>query len=112
MSSRSECLAGGFACIVVLAALTVAAPPADAAGLVCGQTITQDTTLTSDLSCPSGDGLVVGAHGVTIDLAGHAISGPPGPTDGNVGIGVSQYGDVTVRGGTITGFAMGVAPTT
>jgi parallel beta-helix repeat protein len=44
----------------------------------CGDTITQDTTLDSDLiDCP-GDGIVIGADNITLDLNGHTIDG-----DGN-----------------------------
>jgi parallel beta-helix repeat protein len=44
----------------------------------CGQVITQDVTLTSDLNCDSGDGLIVGASGITINLNGYSITGPNG----------------------------------
>jgi parallel beta-helix repeat protein len=41
----------------------------------CGDVITQDTTLDADLiDCP-GDGLVIGADNVTLDLNGHTIDG-------------------------------------
>ena len=54
------------------------APPASASHVNCGDVITQDTTLDSDLlNCP-GDGLVIGADGVTVDLAGHTIDGTGG----------------------------------
>ena len=46
-----------------------------AAHVTCGDVITQDTTLDSDLiDCP-GDGLVIGADGVTLDLGGHTVDG-------------------------------------
>ena len=44
----------------------------------CGQVITQDVALTSDLNCDSGDGLIVGASGITINLNGYSITGPNG----------------------------------
>jgi parallel beta-helix repeat protein len=44
----------------------------------CGQVVTQDVTLTSDLNCDSGDGLIVGASGITINLNGYSITGPNG----------------------------------
>ena len=40
----------------------------------CGQTITQDTKLDTDLICP-GDGIKIGADNVTLDLNGHSITG-------------------------------------
>ena len=44
----------------------------------CGQVVTQDVTLTSDLNCDNGDGLIVGAPGITINLNGYSITGPQG----------------------------------
>ena len=40
-----------------------------------GAVITADVTLSSDLYCPASDGLSIQAANVTIDLAGHTISG-------------------------------------
>jgi parallel beta-helix repeat protein len=77
----------------------------------CGDVITQDTTLDSDLvDCPF-DGVRIGASNVTLDLNGHTV-------DGNgAGAGVSSiayfpgHSGVTVRGGTIRDFEYGVALT-
>ena len=44
--------------------------------LTCGQTITHDTTLHADLGPCPGDGLVIGADNVTLDLNGHSVTGP------------------------------------
>jgi hypothetical protein len=41
----------------------------------CGQTITGDTTLDSDLTNCPGSGVVIGAENVTLDLNGHTIDG-------------------------------------
>lgn len=40
----------------------------------CGQTITRDSTLETDLVCPA-DGIKIGADNVTLDLNGHSITG-------------------------------------
>jgi hypothetical protein len=40
----------------------------------CGDVITQDTTLDSDLSACPGDGIVIGASDITLDLGGHTVS--------------------------------------
>jgi parallel beta-helix repeat protein len=40
----------------------------------CGQVVTQDVTLTSDLNCENGDGLIVGASDITISLNGYSIT--------------------------------------
>jgi hypothetical protein len=75
----------------------------------CGQTITSDTTLDSDLlNCPA-DGIVIGADHITLDLNGHTIEG-----DGidfvtnTAGVKNAGHADVTVKGGTIRSFARGV----
>jgi hypothetical protein len=39
----------------------------------CGDVLTQDTTLDSDLSCSSQPALTIGADNVTLDLGGHAL---------------------------------------
>ncbi|MFE0424907.1 nitrous oxide reductase family maturation protein NosD, partial [Streptomyces sp. NPDC058953] len=59
------------------ALLVVAAPAqtANATVLTCGQTVTTSVVLSADLlNCP-GDGLVVGAGGITVDLNGRTIDG-------------------------------------
>ena len=67
-----------FPPIIVLAfagLLALCADPASANHVGCGDTITADTTLDSNLlDCPN-NGLVAGANGVTIDLNGHVIDG-------------------------------------
>ena len=64
-------------------------------------------TLTADLTC-AGDGLVVAAPGVTLDLGGHTISGP-GSRANSIGTGVRvAAAGVTVRNGTIQGFRDGL----
>jgi parallel beta-helix repeat protein len=66
--------------------------------------ITRSTLVTNDLAeCP-GDGLVVGAPRIVLDLAGHTIDGV------GLGSGVLNDGftDVTVRNGTVQDFDHGV----
>jgi hypothetical protein len=81
-------------------------------GLTCGQVITTSVVLHTDLNC-AGDALVIGASGITVSLGHHHITS----TDG-AGLGV-RFGepdaappgcvsDVTVTGGTISGFLGGV----
>jgi parallel beta-helix repeat protein len=71
--------------------------------------------LTHDLVGCRGDGLVIGADGVTIDLAGHRIVAaasrrPTGCGDFGRGCGINDTGfdDVTVEHGAIRGFPDGV----
>src|SRR5215208_1390818 len=81
-------------------------------GLECGDTITADTTLDRDLTdCPS-NGIVIGANRITLDLNGHTISG-----DGtlvrrcrrdqicDVGVANDDHAGVTIRDGSVRGFA-------
>jgi parallel beta-helix repeat protein len=80
----------------------------------CGNTVTGDTTLDSDLvNCP-GNGIVIGADDVTLDLNGHTIDG-----DGVLGcdefyacdFGVDNtagHDGVTIENGSIREFASAV----
>jgi parallel beta-helix repeat protein len=91
-------------CCLLAAVLGVFAPPAAATHVACGDVITRDTTLDSDLlGCP-GPGVVIGAPGVTLDLRGHTIAAAEG-SQGQSGVDNSAGHDgVTVTHGTITGF--------
>ncbi|HUF25568.1 MAG TPA: NosD domain-containing protein [Gemmatimonadaceae bacterium] len=80
----------------------------------CGQRIDKDFVLSGDLSC-TGDGLVVVADGVTVDLGGKRITGPgmgpqtwPQPQLDSVGVRVEGMNGVTVKNGAITGFSTAV----
>jgi hypothetical protein len=89
--------------VAVLALFLALAPGAALANHVqCGDVITQDTTLDSDLTC-AGDGLHAAAPNVTLDLGGHTISGSG---TGTAVTGVPDH--VTIRGGTISNFQYGV----
>lgn len=96
--------------LAAAASLTTAAwaSPASAAAPAvpsCGAVLTQDTTLAADLvDCP-GDGLVIGADGITVDLAGHLVDGV------GAGIGIRNPGHDRVRilQGSVREFGIGVA---
>src|SRR3954452_25043118 len=89
-------------------ALAVPAAPGHAAHVQCGDVITQDTTLDSDLTCAPQPArlpaLLIGAHGVTLDLDRHTVRRQtPGPA---IGIHPSLYGgdanpprDLTIENG-------------
>jgi len=107
-------------CLAVLTlalacSLASTAGQASASHLSCGDTITTDTTLDGDLrDCPS-NGIVIGADDITLDLNGHTISGDdepfqPCPEDQPCDIGVLNEGHdaVTIQGGTVTGFGLGI----
>ena len=107
--------------IAVVAALTLAVAVAaggsmaQTGGLSCGDTITVDTTLEADLTdCPS-NGLLIGADNITLDLNGHMISGDgklvrrcPRRQPCDIGIANDDRVGVTIRNGSVRGFAIGV----
>jgi hypothetical protein len=97
-------LSARLSMLTVTAALLAAPAPALAETPACGSVVTEDVVLRDDLvGCP-GDGLVVGAPDVTVDLDGHRVSG----TGLGAGIRVQAPGAI-VRHGTIAGFDRGVS---
>lgn len=90
----------------LLLASALLSPSARAQALSCGSVVTSSVVLTRDVTGCTGDGLIVAADGVTIDLAGHVISGTRGRRTAGVRLdGVDQ---VSVSGGTITSFDIGL----
>jgi hypothetical protein len=86
--------------------------------VVCGQTVTSDVTLTGNLDCgfdspgpfAGSGGLVVGADGLDIDLAGYTIRGPVF-SGGGSDRGIDNAGghdDVTIRDGGLSTWGDGV----
>lgn len=74
----------------------------------CGDTITTNVRLRTDLIC-LGDGLIVGADNIVIDLDGHTVMADRGGVPDSVGIkDDAGHRDVTIRNGTIRNFAVGV----
>jgi large repetitive protein len=70
----------------------------------CGQVLTQSTLVTNNLTNCPGDGLVVGAPRIIVDLGGRTVDG--------VGLGAGVHNDgypsVTIRNGTVADFDHGV----
>jgi parallel beta-helix repeat protein len=95
--------AGGLA-VVVAGALALAAPGAQAAAVTCGQVIAANTVVSNDLTNCPGDGLVIGANGIVLDLNGHTITG----TDNGNGIVIGTHNHVTVKNGRVAGFTSGI----
>jgi Right handed beta helix region len=93
--------AGTMALLLMLAL----AAPAAANHVQCGDVITQDTTLDSDLACTGAVGLTIEGTGVALDLGGHSISGPGG---NSYGIAIYSATDPGVWDGTIRGFGTGI----
>jgi hypothetical protein len=96
-----------FIGLVALALLLV--PATAQAQPSCGDTITQDTTLTADLACDGTGYLgaalkISGAADITLDLGGHTLTG----NGSFVGIAMGYSQNMTIRHGTVTGFTIGL----
>ena len=88
-------------------ALTPSSPAS--AAVQCGDVLTGNTKLTSDLTCDaSGDALSIGASGVTLNLNGHTITGPGAYATPYAGVRVAGYAKVRITSGKITGFQSAV----
>jgi hypothetical protein len=84
---------------------------AHAATATCGQVITQDTTLDADVGPCVGNGIVIGANNITLDLNGHTVFGSltaPTPGPGFSGILVQGFSGIRIHNGTVMGFGTGV----
>jgi hypothetical protein len=90
-----------FTTVVTVATATMFVAPAAADTAACGATITSDTTLTTDLTCPAS-GVTIGEDDVVLDLAGHTITGPS--VVGTFGVTASSRSNVIVKNGTIKSF--------
>ncbi|MGI9009806.1 MAG: NosD domain-containing protein [Nitrososphaeraceae archaeon] len=81
----------------------------------CGQVITQNVILTSNLNCAESDGLIVDAGNIVVDLNGHTISGPDVDSDtqtsSKTGIVIPNVNNVVVQDGSIEGFQAGILMT-
>ena len=98
--------------IVACGCLWLLPAQAVAVHVSCGDTLTADTVLDSDVVCSEADtaGLIIGGDDFTLQLGQNSIIGPGAAvadTDGVTDDGTTHSG-VTVRGGTITGFEDGV----
>src|SRR5690349_11521968 len=76
-----------------------------APNLQCGSSVSASTVLTHDIvNCP-GDGLIIEADGVVLNLAGHRLSG----TGNGIGIFSPDFrGNITIKNGSVSGFLHGV----
>jgi parallel beta-helix repeat protein len=99
---RGRVLPAGVAAAAVW--LAVLAPGAHGDQISCGQVVRTSTTITNSLAGCAGDGLVIGASGITVDLNGNTIQGA------GIGVGIRNDGhdDVTIRNGAVLNFDHGV----
>src|SRR3954452_9633878 len=94
----------GAASVAVAVANLAVGSSAAAARPACGERITTSTTLRSDLrDCP-GDGLLIGADGITLNLNGHAIDGDAVSGSDDVGVRVDGHQGVLIRHGKVQEF--------
>ena len=120
MNRSMVALFATLASLGVILALAVAGAMgggrASASHVACGDTITADTTLDSDLvDCPN-HGIVIGADDITLDLNGHRIDGDGTPAAGcnprkefcDIGVFNRGHDGVTMRDGSVREFDAGV----
>jgi parallel beta-helix repeat protein len=102
--------------LVVAGFTVVGGGQALASDVGCGDTITTDTTLDSDLvNCPN-NGIIIGADNITLDLNGHTIDGDGAPVDPcpegepcDIGVlNVAGHDRLSIVGGTVQQFGVGV----
>jgi parallel beta-helix repeat protein len=104
------------AAALLLTGITLVSPTqawaAPAQTLACGSTITQSTTLATDVGPCPGDGLIIAADHVQLDLNGHRVFGVTTPAGAssteNAGVRFRNVTDSEVRNGEVTGFSVGV----
>lgn len=68
-------LSSGITTLALAGIVLLVAVGSASANPACGATITTDITLDGNMSCPTGNGLIIGADGITIDGAGYKITG-------------------------------------
>src|SRR4030095_22185 len=98
---------GSPALLVLLTGLLCAGTRASAAPppVECGAVVTQNIKLLADVGPCPGDGLIVVANGVSINLTGHKVFATQRL---NIGIRLENVSNVSVVGGTVDGFDTGV----
>ena len=93
--------------VTAAAAVLVLAPAAEARGRIqCGQRIKHSITLGRNLHNCRGDGLVVRANNITVNLNGHTVDGRGRRS--TAGVRIAGFHGVTVTGGVIRQFGKGI----
>jgi parallel beta-helix repeat protein len=72
----------------------------------CGENLTENALLDSDLINCERDGLIIRADGISVDLNGHTITGSF--SDDSVGIRNEGHDHVTITNGTVSKFERGL----
>ena len=102
--------------LAVAGLIAFGAGQASANHVSCGDEITADTALDSDLVNCANNGIVIGADDITLDLNGHRIDGDGTESPGcdpktepcDFGIANEGHDGVTVRDGSVREFGIGV----
>src|SRR5437762_1384317 len=102
-------LRGGILALAATGFIALSGGQALAAPVSCGQVITKDTTLENDLTDCPGDGIVVGADKITLDLNGHTVETSCDCTGQNGIDNTGGYDRVRILNGTVRGFEHSVA---
>jgi nitrous oxidase accessory protein NosD len=89
--------------VLLLASLPALVVTVSSDSAQCGAMIVESLKLDHDLVC-AGNGLIIGADGIRVDLNGHTIYG----VGSDVGIDVVGRSNVSIVGGTIENFGTGV----
>jgi hypothetical protein len=94
--------------LVVVAGLMAGVAAGETVG--CGSVLTQSTTLTSDIGPCPGEGVIIAADNITLNLNRHTIAGNPHVrvSPDKAGIVLRQVRGVTVQNGSVAGFDAGV----
>lgn len=97
-------------CVVAVGFLAAGVSAALAGPVSCGAVLTTNTKLQNDLANCPGDGLVIGADGITVDLNGHTVDGLGAAAPfGSAGIDNNGgYDGVVVKNGTVKEFRQGL----
>jgi large repetitive protein len=94
------------AVVASVAAVVATTSTAQATPIACGSVVTRSVVLTQDLLGCQGDGLVIGASGITVNLNGHTVAGLV--SDDSIGIRNSGHTGVLVNNGVVRQFEWGV----
>jgi parallel beta-helix repeat protein len=103
-------LGAGLAATALLLVPVTGAHAKKAVAVSCGETITADTKLANDLTDCPGDGIVIGADDIRLDLNAHTVDGDDdrfGSADSGIDNTAGHEG-VTIKGGSIREFVEGV----
>jgi hypothetical protein len=95
MGGRTRVVGMVGAVLAVVASVTVLPGTAQARPIGCGSVVTRSVVLAHDLLGCQGDGLVIGAGGITVNLAGHTVAGVV--SDDSVGIRNAGHPGVVIK---------------